>query len=43
MTRLTLILAVVIASLGLSACNTLKGVGQDMQKAGQSIENATKK
>jgi entericidin B len=43
MTRLTLIFAVVIASLGLSACNTLKGVGQDMQKAGQSIENATKK
>ncbi len=43
MTRLTLIFAVLIASLGLSACNTLKGVGQDMQKAGQSIENATKK
>ena len=43
MTRLTMIFAVVIASLGLSACNTLKGVGQDMQKAGQSIENATKK
>ena len=43
MTRLTFIFAVVIASLGLSACNTLKGVGQDMQKAGQSFENATKK
>ncbi len=43
MTRLTMIFAVVIASLGLSACNTLKGVGQDIQKAGQSIENATKK
>ena len=43
MTRLTMIFAVVIASLGLSACNTLKGVGQDIQKAGESIENATKK
>jgi predicted small secreted protein len=30
-------------ALGLAACNTLKGVGQDMQKAGQTIENAAKK
>ncbi|MDP3082412.1 MAG: entericidin A/B family lipoprotein [Rubrivivax sp.] len=27
----------------LAGCNTIKGVGQDMQKAGESIENAAKK
>lgn len=27
----------------LSACNTLKGVGQDLQKAGEKIEDAAKK
>jgi predicted small secreted protein len=28
---------------GLSACNTVKGLGQDIQKAGSAIENAVKK
>ena len=28
---------------GLSACNTVKGLGQDIQKAGSVIENAVKK
>lgn len=32
-----------VALLTLSACNTVKGVGQDLQKAGSSIENAVKK
>jgi len=33
-----------IASLlTLSGCNTVKGVGQDLQKAGATIENAAKK
>lgn len=27
----------------LAGCNTVKGVGQDIQKAGESIENAVKK
>jgi predicted small secreted protein len=27
----------------LSGCNTVKGLGQDMQKAGESIEGAVKK
>ena len=27
----------------LSACNTVKGVGQDIQKGGQVLENAAKK
>ena len=30
-------------SLLLSGCNTVKGVGQDVQKAGSVLENAAKK
>jgi predicted small secreted protein len=29
--------------LGLAGCNTVKGVGQDIQKAGEKIEDAAKK
>ncbi len=39
-----LALALLMLSLvGLTACNTLKGVGQDLQKAGEKIEDAAKK
>lgn len=38
------LLAALIASAGLlSACNTMKGVGQDVQDAGQGIENSADK
>lgn len=40
MTRLALILA---ATLGLSACDTIKGAGQDLQNAGQTIETEAAK
>ena len=29
--------------LSLAACNTVKGLGQDLQKAGEKIEDAAKK
>jgi predicted small secreted protein len=32
-----------VLTLTLSACNTIKGVGQDLQKAGEKIEGAAKK
>ncbi len=32
-----------VAMLGLSACNTMRGIGQDVQKAGSAIEDAAKK
>lgn len=32
-----------VALLALAGCNTLKGVGQDIQKAGSVIEGAGKK
>jgi entericidin B len=31
------------AALSLSACNTMRGIGQDVQKAGSAIEDAAKK
>ena len=43
MTRLILVLSVLALSLGLAACNTVKGVGQDIKKAGEVIEGASKK
>ena len=40
-----IILATYIACLTLliSGCNTVRGVGQDVQKAGSVLENAAKK
>jgi predicted small secreted protein len=43
MNRLILALAALALSLGLSACNTIKGMGQDIKKAGETIEGAAKK
>ena len=43
MNRLTLILVVATALLGLSACNTIKGIGQDVKKTGEVIEGAARK
>ena len=43
MTSLILIAASAALSLALAACNTVKGVGQDIQKAGSVIEGAAKK
>jgi len=31
------------ATLGLAGCNTVRGLGEDIQKAGNAIENAAKK
>jgi len=42
MKKLTTLL-MLASLLTLGACNTVKGVGQDLQKAGGAIENAVKK
>nr|WP_315473383.1 entericidin A/B family lipoprotein [uncultured Rhodoferax sp.] len=40
----TIVYAVCVSALLLlTACNTVKGVGQDIQKAGEKIEGAAKK
>ncbi|MCR9130121.1 MAG: entericidin A/B family lipoprotein [Alphaproteobacteria bacterium] len=30
-----------LAALSLTACNTIQGVGQDLQRAGEALEEAT--
>ncbi len=36
-------LVAIAFAVALSGCNTIKGVGQDLQKAGEKIEGAAKK
>jgi predicted small secreted protein len=42
-TKLVLICLSLVAAGLLSACNTIRGVGQDVQRAGSAIENSMKK
>ena len=41
MKRITSLLAAALV-FALAGCNTVKGLGQDIQKAGQTIEGAAK-
>ena len=44
MKHLSLILLLgALCTLGLSACNTMQGIGKDVQKAGETLESAAKK
>jgi predicted small secreted protein len=43
MNKLLLVILGLVAVVGLSACNTMRGIGQDVQKAGSAIEDAAKK
>ena len=36
-------LILLACAFAVTACNTVKGVGQDIQKAGEKIEGAAKK
>jgi predicted small secreted protein len=38
-----LLITVITAAWLLSACNTVQGIGQDLKKAGEKIEEAAKK
>ncbi len=42
MTKLITLLAV-LAAFTLCGCNTLEGIGKDVKKAGQTVEEAAKK
>jgi predicted small secreted protein len=42
-TRLIITVASLLAVLGLSACNTIEGMGKDISKAGDAIENTARK
>ena len=39
---ITTLVASFILSAALSGCNTIKGVGQDLQKAGEKIEDVAR-
>jgi entericidin A len=39
----TFALTVIALSLALSGCNTVKGLGQDIQKVGEKMEDAAKR
>ena len=34
---------IAIAAIVLAGCNTMAGIGKDVQKAGSAVENAAKK
>jgi len=36
-----LIAVLIAAALSLAGCNTIQGLGQDIEKAGESIQKAT--
>ena len=40
MKKIISIVCVLAMSIGLSACNTFKGVGQDVQRGGEKIQDA---
>jgi entericidin B len=41
--KLIITVAALLAVLGLSACNTIEGMGKDIGKAGSAIEDTAKK
>ncbi|MCB1636616.1 MAG: entericidin A/B family lipoprotein [Rhodoferax sp.] len=43
MKRLLLVTGALMLALACSGCNTVHGMGQDLQKAGEKIQDATKK
>ena len=42
-TPLLMVTFALLSTFALSGCNTFRGMGQDVQKAGSAIENAAKK
>lgn len=43
MKLLTLVLSAIITLLSLPACNTVRGIGQDIERGGAAIERAATK
>ena len=39
-TKLLMLSTLALASLSLGACNTVEGIGQDLEEAGRSISDA---
>jgi predicted small secreted protein len=43
MMKITIVLITLSLTFALLGCNTVKGMGQDLQKAGEKIEGAARK
>jgi predicted small secreted protein len=43
MLKRLIVLMLALTAVALSACNTVQGVGKDVQKAGEKLEDAAKK
>lgn len=43
MKKIISVLSIMMFALGLSACNTMKGMGQDIEKGGQKMEGAAER
>jgi entericidin B len=43
MKKFIAILSVLVTTLGASACNTMKGVGQDVERGGEKVQDAAQK
>ena len=42
MTKIAFMLLAVVSVVNLTACNTVHGIGKDIEKGGQAIEKAAK-
>lgn len=42
MKRIAMMLLLALGSLSLTACNTINGVGKDIEQAGEAIQKSTK-
>jgi entericidin B len=42
MRRLSLMVAALAAVVAVAGCNTIRGMGQDIEKGGEAIQRATK-
>jgi predicted small secreted protein len=42
MARKIVAIALVVSTLAISACNTVRGAGQDVSSAGHAVENAAR-
>lgn len=43
MKKLLFMFGMMTIVLGITACNTMKGVGQDVQRGGEKLENAAER
>lgn len=43
MRKIILVMSVLMVTIGMSACNTMKGVGKDIERGGEKMQGAAQK